>query len=513
MLSTVAKTTKNLVFKQKRFMYNGLNNKPKSLPIKRWHVTLGLSLMVAGPVVHLIISTYDAHYERKQKEELLRREELLLQIEQQQKAELTKPKINLEYLKILIAAAIKGDSVEFDMGQVRWIAENDPETLPLVKNLWSDTTYMDIKPVQNIADANRLLEKLVNLESVKTDFAGTKLNYPPSLKRFSATLTKDECQKLNFAETNLSQLKLESLRLNCKDSNSKIILNPDTIPKTLKIITILSSTAKISKNPDPIDNNFYVDDDFIELKEFPNLEIFDVRNQSVYFSECSPNLKYVRCVDFKPKQTDSVDDFHVRFSKLEHFEARGSIDETVCKNLIKANKHLRHFKTRFCAFDEEMLKSLPEYIVSLSAYSLTKKGISLIPDNCQHLSIGRIIRDPQCETEVETIKWPDNLHSLKIWTSNVDPSIYKSLPISTSTLSIPMDRALTDYHLTVEKVIPAQITYLDIRRNQLVTAAGLRNIVNRGCRVIIDLDWNKKEVDRVAGQLRETFKKFSEEKL
>jgi hypothetical protein len=485
------------------------NIRPKTKIIKRTYqnkapvekVGFGWKVVVFGPLIGATIAAGIMDHINRNREDDNPHE-----IVQARIPEKPTSSTNIDVVSIAkkIAFVIIGqdENISFNFEEMKWIAAHNPEDTKYVK-----VCDLDIRSNSRKDEASALLQKFQHLTTIRTNFLGTRLTYPKSLRHLHITLTEPGYyHNIDLSLCGITDIELEKLEIvyNGSNAHADVALN-SKLPCTLKTLRIIAPKARLwldYYNYAPSPGQIWT-----RLDYFDKLEILDVKSQIIYCHKLPQNLKYLRCNIFNwDQELKSL----TLGKDLEHFEVN-SIQSDMCELIVKNSPKLKVLKGD-CIFSQQMMELLPKKIQTLSLGGVHFSLLSNIPDSCADVTIGEILGMDDCNT-FRVVKWPSNLQSLKVGGKFVNPLLYRNLPKSTTKLYLTEDQFLTDLHITLGDAIPPSVKYLVLEKNENVTVAGLRGLIQRGCEVIVDIKRNKANTKEIASKLKRSFEAYETTKL
>jgi hypothetical protein len=507
MLSRIARVNRSIEYvgrsshkvRGKRFCSSSSSSYSKS---KTSEGSANWKLFIGIPLGSLLFAAYEGSlFENIFEPEDPRSTAIASQKSSQEVLKLDTAKVDVLKIAKKIAHAITGNDADvvFTFDEMKWIATNSLDDIKHVKKC-----DFHLESITKIGQLPNFLKKFYNLTSVKTNAFGLNLEYPRSLKHLSVSIKESWDNREGGLNKSISETNLETFEMiyEGRDKNASINLMFEDIPKTLKVFKVVAPYSKIWKREYTY-YSWHVVPALPDLGSFKNLEIFDVKSQSINITTCPSTLKFVRCKSF------DVENFKTGMhlaANIEHFEA--DVKSEVCAQIMADNPNLKTLKVN-CNFNQSMMQNLPKDLKTLSVGKLKKSDIRFIPNSCENVVIGSIEDD----LSKADVVWPSKLQTLSIGGTQVDPAIYKTIPTTTKSLSLPEDQCLTDFHIVMNNVIPSNVTYLALNQNKNVTIASLHVLVQRNCKVIVDLDRNQQNYKLSEERIRKAYSEYLKEQL
>jgi hypothetical protein len=397
----------------------------------------------------------------------------------------------------------------FNLTEIRWIAQNKPESLANIENCELHMQCGDV-----FSTTAKLMNLLPNLKTLKTDSVGIGLSLKqnPNLQHLIIVLPEGDLvsvEDLTYCETNFKFLKsIEILYLGQNEQSTKSSLTTRTryatydFPKTLEVFKMNSLKSVTNKTCD-LYRAFAVYN--FDLESYPKMTTFSAKDHNLVFDNyLPPNLKYVKCNTITRNCDKELQ--LISYPELEHLECE-SIKQKTCYDIIRMSPNLKVLKVD-CGFDEKMMATVSANLKIISIGFIQVCAIKYIPQSCEEL----VIEEVMGVGPKSYMSWPKSLKKLTIKAKKTNPLVFQSLPSTLKELNLPNDNSINDTQIVVG-MIPDTIKRLIIPNNLNVTTTGLTPLINRGCVIIADTDRNEKNIVDVKTKLRHDFSLFLKNKL
>jgi hypothetical protein len=379
-----------------------------------------------------------------------------------------------------------GEDIVFTFAEIVWIVENDPNSIGVIKSceVYGLSTL-------SISKVSKIMSKLINLTTVKTDLIGSKISYPMSLRNLTIFVESKENTRVSKFPVDYYLHTLEVIHTGESTNTTQISVDHEDI-RRVKILRVIAPIAKISLS---------YGKNYVLWNEYSNFEVFDVKDQDIDIRyDLRSDLKYLRCKDTRWEKLPSSSSY-----SLEHFEV-GNINQAHAKAVLENSSSLKTFKIG-CDVSPQMMTSLPNGLVNFAAKNVPIEYISYIPDSCKEIHVEKLVG-----TSLGNVKWPSSLKILTIEDSKINLDFFKSMPSTIDKLYLPNDNVLTDTHINLN-ILPSQIKLLVLSSNTNVTAASLGALIKRGCVVIANLTENEKSTEATKKRLKDNYNLYLREKL